>query len=161
MLAKVDSCAIIGLDGEIVEVEVDISQGLPAFAIVGLPDTAVQEAKERVRSAIRNSGHNFPNQRITVNLAPADLPKEGPSYDLPIAVGILIASGQVPEPAARAVFLGELSLEGRVRHTHGILPMVGLARERRYEAVYVPEADVEEASLIGGIGGHSRGLSCP
>jgi len=151
MLAKVNSCAVVGLDGEIVEVEVDIAPGLPAFAIVGLPDTAVQEAKERVRSAIRNSGHSFPNQRITVNLAPADLRKEGPAYDLPIAVGILIASGQVPQPQERALFLGELSLDGRVRHTHGILPMVGLARERGYEAVYVPEADVEEASLMGGI----------
>ncbi|MBI2912433.1 MAG: YifB family Mg chelatase-like AAA ATPase [Chloroflexi bacterium] len=151
MLAKVNSCAMVGLDGEIVEVEVDIARGLPAFAIVGLPDTAVQEAKERVRSAIRNSGHSFPGQRITVNLAPADLRKEGPAYDLPIAVGILIASGQVPQPQERALFLGELSLDGRVRHTHGILPMVGLARERGYPAVYVPEADVEEASLIGGI----------
>ena len=96
MLAKVSSCAVVGLDGEIVEVEVDISQGLPAFAIVGLPDTAVQEAKERVRAAVRNSGHNFPLKRITVNLAPADLRKEGPAYDLPIAVGILLASEQVP-----------------------------------------------------------------
>ena len=85
MLAQVNSCAVVGLDGEIVQVEVDISQGLPAFAIVGLPDTAVQEAKERVRAAVRNSGHNFPLKRITVNLAPADLRKEGPSYDLPIA----------------------------------------------------------------------------
>ncbi len=151
MLAKVNSCAVIGLDGEIVEVEVDISQGLPAFNIVGLPDTAVQEAKERVRSAIRNSGHNFPNQRITVNLAPADLRKEGPAYDLPIAVGILIASGQVPEPFTSCVFLGELSLDGRVRHTHGILPMVGLARERGFQSVYVPEADAPEASLVEGI----------
>ncbi|GAG52140.1 unnamed protein product, partial [marine sediment metagenome] len=93
MLAKVSSCAVVGLDGEVVGVEVDISQGLPAFAIVGLPDAAVQEAKERVRSAIRNSGHDFPLKRITVNLAPADLRKEGPAYDLPIAVGILTASG--------------------------------------------------------------------
>src|SRR3990170_3006914 len=151
MLAKINSCAMVGLDGEIVEVEVDIAQGLPAFAIVGLPDTAVQEAKERVRSAIRNSGHSFPQQRITVNLAPADLRKEGPGYDLPIAVGILTASGQVPQPEERALFLGELSLDGRVRHTHGILAMVGLARERGFQAVYVPEADVEEACLIDGI----------
>ena len=148
MLAKVSSCAIIGLDGQIVEVEVDISQGVPRFDIVGLGDTAVQEAKERVRSAIRNSGHSFPNQRITVNLAPADLRKEGPSYDLPIAVGILISSGQVPEPVTNSVFLGELSLEGRVRHTQGVLPMVGLARERGFQTVYVPEIDAAEASLI-------------
>jgi magnesium chelatase family protein len=135
MLAKVSSCAIIGLDGQIVEVEVDISQGVPRFDIVGLGDTAVQEAKERVRSAIRNSGHSFPNQRITVNLAPADLRKEGPSYDLPIAVGILISSGQVPEPVTNSVFLGELSLEGRVRHTQGVLPMVGLARSVAFRQV--------------------------
>ncbi|HEU4759747.1 MAG TPA: YifB family Mg chelatase-like AAA ATPase [Dehalococcoidia bacterium] len=151
MLAKVNTCAIVGLDGEIVEVEVDISQGLPAFAIVGLPDTAVQEAKERVRSAIRNSGHTFPGQRITVNLAPADLRKEGPAYDLPIAVGILIASRQVPPCEDRVLFLGELSLDGQLRHTHGILAMVGLARERGMHSVYVPEADVAEACLIEGV----------
>ncbi|MEE8369638.1 MAG: magnesium chelatase domain-containing protein, partial [Dehalococcoidia bacterium] len=151
MLSKVNSCAVVGLAGEIVEVEVDISRGLPAFAIVGLPDTAVQEAKERVRSAIRNSGHNFPQQRITVNLAPADLRKEGPAYDLPIAVGILLASGQVPPPQEPSIFLGELSLDGRLRHTHGILAMVGLARDRGFGAVYVPEADVPEASLIEGV----------
>ena len=96
MLAKVNTCAIIGLDGAVVEVEVDISQGLPAFNVVGLPDTAVQEARERVRAAIRNSGYEFPLRRVTVNLAPADLKKEGPTYDLPIAVGLLISSGQVP-----------------------------------------------------------------
>ena len=151
MLAKVNSCAIVGLDGEIVDVEVDISQGLPAFAIVGLPDTAVQEAKERVRSAIRNSGYSFPQQRITVNLAPADLRKEGPAYDLPIAVGILIASGQVPQPAADALFLGELSLDGRLRHTQGMLPMTGLARSRGFSSIFLPEADIREASLIDGI----------
>src|SRR3972149_5109632 len=147
MLAKVNSCAVVGLDGEIVEVEVDISPGVPAFAIVGLPDTAVQEAKERVRSAVRNSGFSFPNQRITVNLAPADLRKEGPAYDLPIAVGVLIASGQAPPVEERVLFLGELSLEGRLRHTHGILAMVGLARERGFGAVYGPEVDAEEACL--------------
>ncbi len=151
MLSKVNSCAVVGLDGEIVEVEVDIAQGLPAFAIVGLPDTAVQEAKERVRSAIRNSGHTFPQQRITVNLAPADLRKEGPGYDLPIAVGILVASGQAPPPEEQALFLGELSLDGRLRHTHGILPMVGLARDHGFQAAYVPAADIEEACLIDGL----------
>jgi len=152
MLAKVHSCAIVGLDGEIVEVEVDIAQGLPAFTIVGLPDTAVQEAKERVRSAIRNSGFNFPQRRITVNLAPADLRKEGPSYDLPIAVGILVASEQVPVPAgSEALFLGELSLDGQVRHTQGVLPMVALAKERGMASVYLPEADANEAALIDGL----------
>ena len=105
MLARVLSCAIVGLDGALIEVEVDIAPGLPAFTIVGLPDAAVQEAKDRVRAAIRNTGYQFPMKRITVNLAPADLKKVGPSYDLPIAIGILAASGQVPEswrPAARS-----------------------------------------------------------
>src|SRR4030066_2350448 len=95
MLAKVTSCAVVGLEGALVEVEVDISPGLPAFTIVGLPDIAVQESKERVRAAIRNSGCTFPVRRITVNLAPAHLKKAGPAYDLPIAIGILISSGQI------------------------------------------------------------------
>src|SRR2546422_9444735 len=153
MLAKTNSCAVIGLDGEIVEVEVDISHGLTAFDVVGLPEKPVQEARERVRSAVRNSGYRFSDQRITANLAPADLRKEGPAYDLPIAVGILIASGQVSEPCVPSVFLGELSLDGRVRHTHGILPMAGLGRERGFRTVYVPEADAPEGSLSEGVGG--------
>ncbi len=151
MLAKVSSCAVVGLGGEVVEVEVDISQGLPAFSIVGLPDAAVQEAKERVRSAVRNSGHDFPLKRITVNLAPADLRKEGPAYDLPIAVGILMASGQVPAADNVAVYLGELSLDGQLRHTTGVLPMVALARDHGFEAVFVPAGDAAEASLIDGV----------
>jgi len=151
MLAKVSSCAVIGLDGELVEVEVDISSGLPAFTIVGLPDTAVQEAKERVRSAIRNCGLTFPQKRITVNLAPADIRKEGPAYDLPIAIGILGASEQVTADVSSGLFLGELSLDGQVRHTHGILPMAALAREQGIGRVFVPEADGREAALIDGV----------
>ncbi len=147
-LAKVLSCAVVGLDGELVEVEVDIASGMPAFAIVGLPDTAVQEAKERVRAAIRNSGFPFPNRRITVNLAPADLRKEGPSYDLPIAVGLLVASQQAVADVEKTVFLGELALDGEVRHVQGVLPMVGLAKSRGIETVYVPEKDASEAALI-------------
>src|SRR4030067_2337362 len=116
MLAKVKSCAIVGLEGAIVEVEVDISPGLPSFIIVGLPDAAVQEAKERTRSAIRNSGFTFPTKRIVVNLAPADLKKAGPAYDLPIAVGILMSSEQVGAAAAGPMFLGELSLARSPRH---------------------------------------------
>ena len=138
MLAKVRSCAVVGLEGAIVEVEVDISPGLPAFNIVGLPDTAVQEAKERVRAAIRNSGLTFPMKRITVNLAPADLRKEGPSYDLPIAVGILLSSEQVLTDVSETLLLGELSLDGSLRHTHGILPMVVLAHEKGLLTVFVP-----------------------
>jgi magnesium chelatase family protein len=152
MLAKVKSCTVIGLEGRTVDVEVDISTGgLPAFTIVGLPDTAVQEARERVRAAIRNSGGTFPLKRITVNLAPADLRKEGPSFDLPIAVGILIASGQVLSNVDDAVFLGELSLDGGLRHTHGILPMVGFARDSGSNVVFVPEVDAPEATLVDGI----------
>src|SRR3954464_4040101 len=118
MLAKVLTGAVVGMDGALVEVEVDIAQaGLPNFLIVGLPDAAVQEARERVRAAIRNSGLSFPMRRITVNLAPADLKKEGPSYDLPIAVGILIASGQLEADATGVLYLGELSLDGAERST--------------------------------------------
>ncbi|MEO6197858.1 MAG: YifB family Mg chelatase-like AAA ATPase [Dehalococcoidia bacterium] len=151
MLAKTNSCAVIGLDGEIVEVEVHISNGLSRFTIVGLPDTAVTEAKERVRSAIKNSGFRFPDTHITVNLAPADLRKEGPAYDLPIAIGVLIASGQVPEARRDCIFIGELSLDGRLRHTNGVLPMVGLARERGFTTVFVPAPDAAEAALIDGL----------
>ena len=151
MLAKAMTCAIVGLEGSVVEAEVDISPGLPAFNIVGLPDTAVQEALERVRAAIRNSGFDFPMRRITVNLAPADLKKAGPSYDLSIAVGILSSSGQVSADISRAVFLGELSLDGSLRHTNGILPMVGLAEGEGMAQVYVPAVDSKEASLLDGI----------
>ena len=147
-LARVQSCAVAGLDGELVEVEVDIARGMPYFAIVGLPDAAVQEAKDRVRSAIQNSGFPFPRSRITVNLAPADLRKEGPAYDLPIAVAILIASQQSFGESDKTVFIGELSLDGEVRHAQGVLPMVGLAKERGIETVCVPESDAQEAALI-------------
>ncbi len=151
MLAKVLSCAVIGLDGGLVEVEVDIAQGLPAFTIVGLGDTAVQESRERVRSAIRNSGATFPIKRITVNLAPADLRKEGPAYDLPIAVGLLLASQQIAADVSKALFIGELSLDGSVRHTEGILPMVDVGRQHGMATVYVPYEDAPEAALVEGM----------
>src|SRR5436853_1072628 len=153
MLSKARSCAVIGLEGALVEVEVDIANGLAAFSIVGLPDTAVNEAKDRVRAAIRNSGCLFPFKRITVNLAPADLRKEGPVYDLPIAIGILLASEQISTEAQveESLFLGELSLDGSVRHTNGILPMVALAREKHVKAVFVPATDAMEATLIEGV----------
>ena len=151
MLAKVRTCAVVGLDGYVVEVEVDISPGLPSFTIVGLPDTAVQEARERVRAAIRNSGCEFPMRRITVNLAPADIRKAGPSYDLPIAVGILLSSGQLSESPDDSLFLGELSLDGGLRHTSGILPMVSVANDQGFDTVYVPSSDAREASLVDGV----------
>jgi magnesium chelatase family protein len=152
MLAKVFSSAVVGLDGVPVEVEVDIqNQGLPSFTIVGLPDKAVEEAKERVRSAIKNTGCDFPQKRITVNLAPADLPKEGASYDLPIALGILLASGQVIADVSSAFFTGELSLDGRLRHTNGILAMVLVAKEKKIKKVFLPEINANEASIVKGI----------
>jgi magnesium chelatase family protein len=151
MLAKVTSCSLIGLEGAIVEVEVDISPGLPSFTLVGLPDAAVQEAKERVRAAIRNSGYNFPTKRIIVNLAPADLKKAGPAYDLPIAVGILLSSEQLAADVSQSLLLGELSLDGSLRHTNGILPMVALAHQKGLTRVIVPDIDAREASLVEGI----------
>jgi len=150
MLAKVMSCAVVGLEGVIVEVEVDISSGLPSFTIVGLPDAAVQEARERVRAAIRNSGFTFPMKRIVVNLAPADLKKAGPAYDLPIAIGILLSSEQVSADVSQAILLGELSLDGGLRHTNGILPMVALAYQEGLSNIIVPDIDAKEASLIQG-----------
>ncbi len=149
MLAKAQSCAVIGLDGVLVDVEVDISQGLPHHVIVGLPDAAVQEARDRTKAAIRNSGAQFPNRRLTVNLAPADVRKEGPFHDLAMAVGILAASGQIePFPDSDAVFLGELSLDGGVRHTHGILPMIAIARDAGVTKAFVPAVDAAEAAVV-------------
>ncbi len=149
MLAKISSGATVGLDATIVDVEVDIAEaGLPSFTIVGLPDKAVEESKERVRSAIKNSGADFPISRITVNLAPADLPKAGPAYDLPIALGILIASGQINPELAQSFFLGELSLDGSLRHTNAVLPMAFLAREKGFKNVFVPKVNANEASVV-------------
>jgi magnesium chelatase family protein len=150
VLAKVISCAVVGLDGVPVEVEVDISQGLPSFQIVGLPDAAVQESKERVRAAVRNSGFSFPMKRLTVNLAPADIRKAGPAYDLPIAVGLLLASEQLFGQVDHALFVGELGLDGALRHTDGVLPMVSIAKNHGIDTVYVPFEDAAEAGLVEG-----------
>ncbi len=151
MLAKTKSSAVVGLDGFLVEVEVDISPGLPAFNIVGLPDKAVQESSERVRAAIRNSGAEFPMRRITVSLAPADVRKSGPSYDLPIAIGILLSTGQVPDSINGSLLLGELALDGSLRATQGILPMVAVGKERGIEKVFVPAPNAAEAALVEGV----------
>ena len=150
MLAKVLSCAIVGLEADSVEVEVDVIRGYPNFAIVGLPDAAVRESRDRVHAAIKNSGLTFPsNKRITVNLAPADLRKEGPAYDLPIAVGVLAATQQIwHEHLADSLFIGELSLDGATRHTKGILPLTALARSAGLKKVFVPAVDAEEAALM-------------
>ena len=149
MLAKVFSCAVIGLDGVVVEVEVDTGRGLPTFVIVGLPDAAVQESRERVQAAVKNAGFYFPSQRVTVNLAPASIRKEGPAYDLPIAVGVLIAGGQLqPEVVEGTLIVGELSLDGSVRHVRGVLPMAALARDQKFKRILVPLEDAREAALV-------------
>ncbi len=149
MLARVFSCAILGLDGVIVEVEVDLANGLPGVIIVGLPDAAVQESRERVQSAIKNSDLLFPRKHVRVNLAPASVRKEGPSYDLPIALGILAASDQIPlNVLDDTLVIGELSLDGSVRHVRGVLPMTALAVEQGFHRVLVPAMDAAEAALI-------------
>lgn len=149
MLARVFSCAVIGLDGVVIEVEVDTADGLPGITIVGLPDAAVQESRERVQSAIKNSGHRFPRKRITVNLAPASVRKAGPAYDLPIAVGVLLAAELIEaEMLEGSLIVGELSLDGTVRHVRGMLPMAAAARRAGFKRLFVPESDAAEASLI-------------
>ncbi len=149
MLARIYSCSIIGLETAIVEVEVDTGQGLPAMIIVGLPDTAVQESRERVQMAIKNAGMIYPRKRITVNLAPASVKKEGPAYDLPIALAVLVATEQIPQTAfSNSLVVGELSLDGGVRHVRGILPMAATARQLGFTRIFVPEADAAEAALI-------------
>lgn len=140
----------LGLDGVLVTVEVDISNGLPAFDIVGLPDTAVKEARERVRAAIKNSGFTFPTTRITVNLAPADVKKDGSGLDLPIAIGILAASGQITQfDCLDAVFIGELSLEGNIRSVSGVLPMSMHAAAQGKSKLFLPPDNTSEGVLAG------------
>jgi magnesium chelatase family protein len=151
MLAKDNSFALIGLESTLVDVEVDISRGLPSQTIVGLPDAAIRESSERVRAALVNSGLVHPRARLTVNLAPADLRKEGPAYDLPIAVGILLASEQVGADLSNAGLVGELSLDGHVRSVTGVLPMAVAAKEAGLNTLYVPEANAAEAALVDGL----------
>lgn len=154
MLSVVRACALVGLDGCIVEVETDFNPraAIPGFTIVGLPDNAVRESRERVRAAIKNSGLTFPNKVYVVNLSPADLPKHGPSYDLAIAIGVLASTDQVPLNALEgSVFIGELSLDGSVRHVKGVMPMVYTAFQEGYQRVYVPAEDAPQAALVEGI----------
>lgn len=165
MSSKVLSAAIIGLDCELVEVEADISSGLSSFNIVGLPDTAIQESKERIRAAIKNSGFSFPRTRVTINLAPANIKKEGPAYDLPIAVSILLASGEIQTvtpplplnssensnlsiPIPKALFVGELALDGTLRGVSGILSIALAARNFKIQTIFLPKENAAEASLI-------------
>jgi magnesium chelatase family protein len=154
MLAIACACAVIGLEGCVVEVQVDFNPRaqLPSFSLVGLPDSAVRESRERVRAAIKNSSLQFPNKGYVVNLFPADLPKHSTTYDLAIAVGILAATDQIPlYKLEEAMFLGELSLDGSVRHTKGILPMAYTALQHGFHTVYVPAVDAPEAALVKGL----------
>lgn len=154
MLAIVNSCTVFGINGFPIQVEVDVANGLPGIEMVGLPDISVRESKERVRTAINNSGLQFPMRRITINLAPADIKKEGPLFDLPIAVAILIASGQlkVSDDIGTAAFVGELSLDGKVRPVPGILAMSEkLSQTPGIRRFFVPEENAREAALIQGI----------
>lgn len=149
MLACVYSCALVGLEGVVLQVEVDTGGGLPKMIIVGLPDAAVKESCERVQSAVKNTGMHYPRRKITVNLAPATVRKEGPVYDLPIAVGVLVATEQLSQQSLEgAMFIGELSLDGSVRHVRGILPMAALARAEGFKKLFVPVEDAPEAALI-------------
>jgi magnesium chelatase family protein len=150
-VSTIYSAAIVGLDAQPVEVEVDIGMGLPMFLIVGLPDKAVEEAKERVRSAIKNSKAHLPDHRITVNLAPADLPKIGPSYDLPIAIGILAAAEQVKGDFEKSIFIGELALNGKIRRVNGVLPIILMAKEKGYKQIFLPKQNANEAALVQGV----------
>ena len=151
MFASLKSMGLCGIDGFMVEVEADLSQGLPGFDVVGLPDAAVRESRDRVRAALKNAGYTYPVSRITVNLAPAAVKKEGSVYDLPLLLALLCASGQLHAELDRAAFVGELSLQGAVRPVRGVLPMTIAARDAGLEAVYVPAENGAEAAVVEGI----------
>ena len=151
MLAFIDSCGLVGIEGFAVTVEVNLAHGMPLFEIVGLPDASVKESRERVRAALKNSGYLFPAERLTINLAPADLKKEGPAFDLPIALGILSCMGLIDQEALKGVcVLGELSLNGSVRPVRGALPMVISAMERGVKRFLLPQDNAGEVSCIEG-----------
>ena len=151
MLAQIESAVLVGIEARRILVEVDVAHGLPAFNIVGLPEGAVRESRERVRSAIKNSGYEFPQRRITINLAPADLRKEGAGLDLPIAMAILCCTGQVdPEHVRKALFLGELALDGTLRRTKGVLPITLGAKKWGIEYIVVAQENGGEAAIVRG-----------
>ncbi|MGH7891215.1 MAG: magnesium chelatase domain-containing protein, partial [Thermodesulfobacteriota bacterium] len=152
MIAKVLSSAVLGVDAYLVEVEVDLAFGLPQFNTVGLPEGAVRESKERVRAAIKNCGYEFPVRRVTVNLAPADIRKEGSAFDLPMSLGILAALGYVDhEPLLQYVILGELSLDGKVKPIKGALPSSICARDSGLKGIILPRENAEEAAVVEGV----------
>jgi len=152
MLAKIYSCSLQGIEASLVEVEIDVALGLPSFEIVGLPDKSVRESKERVRAAIKNMGFDFPNRRITVNLAPANLKKEGPGFDLPIALGILMATQQIARNLFNEyVVVGELSLDGKVKPVHGILSMALAVKTQSKKGLILSQDNWQEANLVEGL----------
>lgn len=152
MFSRVSTCGLTGLEGHLIEVETDISNGIPAFDVVGLAETSVKEARERVRAAIKNSGFRFPDQRITLNLAPADIRKDGTDFDLPIAIGILVASQVIPEESVRGYFIsGELALDGSVRSVPGMLCKAITAKELAYGKMMIPAQNLPEVSVVEGI----------
>ena len=152
MLGRIDSCAVLGIDAYLVQVQVDVGVGQPKVLVVGLPDTAVQEAKERVASAVRNSNFSFPMHRVTINLAPADIRKEGPSFDLPIALAVLAATEQIAgDDMDKLIAVGELSLDGSVRPISGLLPIALAARQARCAGIIVPADNVAEATVVEGL----------
>ena len=152
MLSIIKSMSLQGLEGYLVDVQVDVAAGMPNWGVVGLPDISVKEAKERVRTAIKNSGYEFPSRRIVINLAPADTRKEGSFYDLPIAIGILIDFGEIKKQSmAETVVIGELSLDGQINHVNGILPMCIEAKKLGIKKVILPNKDAEEAAIVEGL----------
>jgi magnesium chelatase family protein len=152
MLACIRSAAVYGIDAAPVTIEVDVAFGLPGFTVVGLPDPSVRESRDRIRSAIRNSGFTFPGHRVVVNLAPADVRKAGSSFDLPIALGVLAATGVIERRDVDDVLvLGELSLDGGIQAARGVLPVAAAARARRFKGVLLPEANSREAAIVAGL----------
>ena len=149
MLSKVNSMALLGLDGYLIEVQVDVSNGMPCWEMVGLPDTSVKEAKERVKTAIKNSGYEMLSKRIVINLAPADTKKEGSIFDLPIAIGILVDLGEIKNDKLNEIaFIGELSLDGKLNRINGILPMCIEAQKLGIKKLIVPKENAEEAAIV-------------
>ncbi|MDP3980813.1 MAG: YifB family Mg chelatase-like AAA ATPase [Chlamydiota bacterium] len=152
MLAQVHSSSIIGIEAYLVEIEIDVNRGLPTVVVVGLPDTSVKESKERIKSALENTGFSYPRKRITINLAPADTKKEGPCFDLPIAIGILCATGQMTSTNVKDfIITGELALDGSIRPIRGALPMALDAKERGKKGIFIPEANALEAAVVEGL----------
>ena len=152
MLSIIKSMSLQGLEGYLVDVQVDVSAGMPNWGVVGLPDTSVKEAKERVKTAIKNAGYEFPSRKIIVNLAPADTKKEGSFYDLPIAIGILMDLGEIKEQSMlETIVIGELSLNGQINHVHGILPMCIEAKKLGIKKVILPKRDAQEAAIVAGL----------